>query len=452
MFKFIGLDKFELNTSDLTNNLYGNLQNVQNFIFSTSSSNTQTHQPSTITTGFSNDQEYTSDNNNNNNRVLLGSKAVQAKSDETQAAAANHRPNPISSARRRQLPPPPVITPTTQQKQTGINQRSAPITANNTNNNNQFLNRTPDKFNSGSPSNNSNLVASGGGQNRASINRVQPFIRPARKKEGVSVPAATIASVTKNPYANSTSTSNDQQQFNSNTSTNLNSNNYYRSGTPTLPTETKAKPANRIFSQVKVPPIINTNKTTETTKPGTSNYEVEENLAIDRYQQQQPQPDGSDFDSFSYNSRPSSSSTQTQHVRPRHRKFPKPDAGANSSLNNRRPSKMSNSISSKVPTPTITTTAEREILNINTEAEPQQPSFLLKDNYLYDSYESSSFSIPKRRWLRAYDMVKRQLPGVSCNFFIFAFFFCFSKHLIIMGDFGFARCCIKLIESNLAIK
>lgn len=178
MFKFMGLDKIvEMpNTGNLTNNLYGNIQNIQSYIFSASSSSPSQQQPPPLTqtpphpasiltpsshrnvTGFSDDSDYTSDTNtgrgggaggggftatSRHNRHGAGrGVSKKGENDENQAQHSTASPirpssaayvNPISTARRRQLPPPPVMVgagsrlPSSQQ-------RAAPVD-NNSNNN-----------------------------------------------------------------------------------------------------------------------------------------------------------------------------------------------------------------------------------------------------------------------------------------------------------------------------
>lgn len=201
-----------------------------------------------------------------------------------------------------------------------------------------------------------------------------------------------------------------------NTNNNNDIDDYYRSGTPTPMDRPKAR-VNRIFSQIKVPPAGGHHGAASSSSVGKANSQ-----------------DETEFDAFSYASRPSNKRNSRQNTADSQLDSKQQpveqdelyynqvaDHNDNNQISNKSKSNKTVSYarrpsSSAHHTPTPPT---RPASRQQPPQQQQQPLFIIKDNHVFDNYESSNYSIPKKRWLRAFDMVKAELPGVSVNFFYF---------------------------------
>ncbi len=434
MLRFIGLDKLELNATNITNNLYDNIHNLQSYLFTNPDQNGNPAQANSTAyndngtsssflgssnlipnplsknkQGFSDDSDYTSEKSypSSFNRRQQQQKPSISKKGSGGAEASNDQPsnrpsssnyvNPISSARRRQLPPPPGSTNPISSAPTARKKLSISQQASKSNNNNTTINS------------NSSPV-------RATPTHPQPLIRPARKKPSIPADSSIESSSINSRFNPNLITSNDSSsRLTFNNKNNNDDSNYYRSGTPTFQDETRhannptTKP-NRIFSQIKVPQNKNNNNNNNTINNTRNNSNNNHDFN-----------EGIDFDTFSYNSRPKQSINNINNsitqdrllLRDSQNQLPK-SLHTNSELlfnnNNNHPNNISDD------TDLNKNNNNNENNNINQRV--VAPSFIIQDNFLLDNYESSNYSIPKRRWLRAYDRIKRQLPGVSDLFLL----------------------------------
>jgi hypothetical protein len=208
MLKFIGLEKVELSS----NNIYGNIQNIQNLVFSSNS-------VQKIPKGLSDDSDYTSDRSylnintlnkshkadNSSTKVFqAGIKEINEPKSDSYKSSPAAQPNPISTARRRKLPTP--LKPASPQKKTDLIDHLELKTVSNTNH------LADDTLVVVDQSKNPETIEQTAKLTRAknpSLNKgQQPFIRPARKRE------ANVISTSKITQNNNYQTSENQPTSN----------------------------------------------------------------------------------------------------------------------------------------------------------------------------------------------------------------------------------------------